>query len=403
MSKLNLVIFNDDELVINLCQNYWELNQDSKFSKTIKEVTAESGLGQKELLKLIGDECEAGSTEVFCQICKSPCTFKNRNDFLEKQRQLYWYSQNWLCNDCELKKELEEEKERQDKINEYRNLIQKKYSYVANEVNPEDLSLESAVYLLSLIRFCANEDITLAKPLNSETFHKNLSPKANFDYEILRKLFQEDIIKPHPDSPIDAFRGEEAETFYLDKVFWILPILPNTNHSKYLVMRLEEIFRLGVLPSEWLKDSLIIWKKIALNECLQYLDQSLREHNLTLTPGEKTILVINNLLEDYSVGQIFNMIWRASKDAAAFLVRMKVTKQHAANTVVGAMQRYGENAKIEGWEVKSYRRPYSCPQSILSQVFFDSVLKIGEAGFNLTPYIIDYRDISDINVIEDLQ
>ncbi len=97
------------------------------------------------------------------------------------------------------------------------------------------------------------------------------------------------------------------------------------------------------------------------------------------------------------------MIWRSAKDAAAFLVRKGVTKQHAANTVVGAMQRYGENARNGGWDVKSYKRPFNCPQSMISQVFFDSVLKIGEDGFNKVPHSIEFEDISDIKEIDEVQ
>lgn len=403
MEKLNLIIFTDDEIVISLCKNYWQISEDLKFENNVKSLAKAAELSQKQFLELINDECNAQSTEIFCQDCEVPAIFKSRNDFLEKQRGLNWYLSNWLCEDCSAERKHQEEQKKLDAINRYRQLIKQNYSSEPAEIILENLFLEDALYLLSFIRFCANEELTFGRPYGSLNFHESLSPKTEFDYEILRHLYKRGIIKVHPESPVDAFTGEMAETFYLDKVFWILPVLPASDHSKHLVKQLEEMFRLNTFPREWLDESLALWRKLALNECLQYLEHSLEEHNLTLTPGEKTILVINALLEDYSVAQVFNMIWRAAKDAAAFLVRKGVSKQHAANTVVGAMQRYGENAKIQGWEVKPYRRHFDCPQSMVSQVFFDSILKIGEAGFNQVPYMIRLEDISDINVIDEIQ
>ncbi|MEL7436482.1 MAG: hypothetical protein AAFN11_21255, partial [Chloroflexota bacterium] len=70
------------------------------------------------------------------------------------------------------------------------------------------------------------------------------------------------------------------------------------------------------------------------------------------------------------------------------LVRKQTTKQHAANTVVGSIQRQSERAKAEGWEIKPYNRNYNSPQSIVSEVFFNVVLQIGDGGFNQVPFEI---------------
>jgi len=124
---------------------------------------------------------------------------------------------------------------------------------------------------------------------------------------------------------------------------------------------------------------------MALWECIEYLIFTLAEHRLELNPGEKTLEMFSHLLERYSVSQIYSFIWRASKDAAAFYVRERVTKQHAANTVVGTIQRMAEKADAEGWEVKGYRRDFRLPQSLMSEVLYNAVLKIGSAGFETKP------------------
>jgi hypothetical protein len=97
--------------------------------------------------------------------------------------------------------------------------------------------------------------------------------------------------------------------------------------------------------------------------------------------------MFSHLLEEYSVAQAYNFIWRAAKDAAAFYQRGGVNKQYAANTVVRAIQRQAERALSEGWEVKAYRRDFRCPQSMIGQILFDTCLQIGDVGFTQTPRI----------------
>lgn len=386
MDKLNLTIKTSDSNLTNLCYKYWDTDDEFKFVYTVSALTQEFEMPKRQILNVVNDNCDAQSTEILCEDCSTPYIYQSRSDFQEKQRHLShsWSSNEWICLNCSKERKKLEQEEKLERLNQYRKLISERYSGIPNAINPDSITLEDAVYLLSFYRLCASEDFSFAKPITS-VFHTRLSPEQNFDYEILRQLYQENIIKAHPNSPIDAFKGENAETFYLDKVFWILPVSVNTETSRDLYTNLEEIFRTGSFPDHWHDKQLDLWKKIALHECLEYLTNSLAEHNLALNPGEKTVTVIFNLLEDYSVAQIFNMIWRSAKDAAAFLVRKGVSKQHASNTVVGAMQRYGETAKIEKWDVKPYRRPHNCPQSMVSQVLFDAVLKIGERGFNITP------------------
>jgi hypothetical protein len=114
----------------------------------------------------------------------------------------------------------------------------------------------------------------------------------------------------------------------------------------------------------------------------------LAEHKFSYTFGEKTNQVIESVLLDFSTSQIFNFIWRASQNAASYYLRENVTKQHAANTVVGSILRQAERAKTENWNIKGFERNYKCPQSLMSQVLYDVVLKIGDEGFKTVPFSI---------------
>lgn len=65
-----------------------------------------------------------------------------------------------------------------------------------------------------------------------------------------------------------------------------------------------------------------------------------------------------------------------------------MAKNHAANTTISACERYAERAKINGWDLKGYRRIKDLPQSALSLFFFNRVLEIGDMGFTIPPTIV---------------
>lgn len=133
----------------------------------------------------------------------------------------------------------------------------------------------------------------------------------------------------------------------------------------------------------WEDDWRELWKEISLHECLSYLRLVLGEHGLPFRPGEKTHLVLDETLESFSVAQVWGMIWRAGRDAAAFFMRRNATRPHAANTVVGSIQRHAERALSEGWDIQPFNRDRRLPRSALSQVFFGKALGAGDAGFEM--------------------
>lgn len=85
--------------------------------------------------------------------------------------------------------------------------------------------------------------------------------------------------------------------------------------------------------------------------------------------------------------QIYSFIWKGIKDASQRYLKITISKRHAANSVISICQRYGENVKLNGWQVKPFVRRYDLPQSELSAYFFNQVVKIGDKGFTCTPNI----------------
>lgn len=378
--QLDLKITTKDQAFAELCKRYWELDDEGGFLYKVSELSRDYGVSSSELTRLVSEHASAISPDDLCSKCQTPHVFTSRSDFQQRNRS----RTDWICEECKREEAEMREAERLRTQQRYRAIIQEQYQSVSpGPVSPTELSLDSAVYLLSFIRLLAIEDFSLAQPLGSAK--RRLSPTHDLDMDITKRLYREDLISIDPNSQLEAFVGDKAERFYLDKVQWQLPFGLSSGNPKDFASELEEALGGDDWPPGWRSRSLDIWREVALNECLQYLKIALGEHGFELHPGDKTLLVFTSLIQTFSVAQIYNMIWRAAKDAAAFYVRERVTKQHAANTVVGNIQRYGERARAEGWTVKPFSRNFDCPQSVVSEVLFNLALRIGDDGFRKVP------------------
>jgi hypothetical protein len=205
----------------------------------------------------------------------------------------------------------------------------------------------------------------------------------------VERLYEDRLLRVHPNSEVGAFFDDPKDGFYIDKVMWQPAVTLRNGTTKEFVSSLEVIFRSDDWPENWWKERLPLWKKIALQECVEYLTLSMSRHGFAFSPGDKTFATLGEVLNDYSVSQAYNLIWRAAKDAAAFYMRERVNIFHAANTVVGSIQLYAERARLNSWDIKPYGRNFDCPQSMVSQVLHNVVLKIGEGGFTSAPTMLN--------------
>ncbi|MHC2992707.1 hypothetical protein OB13_14365, partial [Pontibacter sp. HJ8] len=125
-----------------------------------------------------------------------------------------------------------------------------------------------------------------------------------------------------------------------------------------------------------------------LNEVIEYFDHSVNNIlGVDYSIGDKTLTVFNDLLRDYSVSQIYGIIYRSVNNALRFRVEKGATLKHAANTIIGNAQNYAERAKVNNWDLSKYKRIEDCPESALSKFFFERILRIGYNGFNEVPNI----------------
>ena len=287
------------------------------------------------------------------------------------------YYSGCRCENC-----VEEERLRQ----EYRvKQIKATYSQEREPVDFYGLSFEQKVFLGALCRALCKENLFEIKPY-IET-NAVLAPTNDLCAQLYRELSRNQIIAVSPTSPVEAFDIESKDfpnTYYIYKVTYYLNLVFPPDKKELFT----EILNPNYYSPEHEEEALTLWKRIAVAECIEYLDYQLCKVGFEFSPGDKTYKTFEILLNDFSVSQIYGIIWKGVADASKLYLEREITKKHAANSVIGACERYAERAKMKGWVLSEYNRIRELPQSSLSSFFFNRVLGIGDMGFKVPPTVV---------------
>lgn len=284
------------------------------------------------------------------------------------------FAQHCRCNSC-----VSEEKA----IREFRKQeIKKVYSRAREPVDFKDISFEQKVYLGALCRALCKENLFEIKPYADSKVV--LAPTNDLCAQIYKSLFSDEVIAVSPTSSVESFVIDDKDfpnIFYTYEVTYYLNLIFPADKQ----VLFSEILDPSYYSSEYKEDALKLWRKIAVSECIEYLNYQLQKVGFEFTPGEKTYKTFDILLNDFSVSQIYGIIWKAVADASKLYLERDISKKHAANSVIGSCERYAERAKMNGWDLTEYSRIRDLPQSVLSSFFFNRVLGIGDMGFKVPP------------------
>ena len=299
------------------------------------------------------------------------------------------HKENRFCN-CEFcvseRKKIQEEAEEKRKkfLEKKKEIIDRVYSEDRWEkVSEMNLGLEERLYLAVIMRSSLSEDGTYIESLKDGI--DLLAPTDKFREELMKTLYKQYILVPHTNSDLNAFDiSEEGEvSYYIYRVNYRINIEPVDNNYEAMIKRL--MYPDSNIFEEDKDFCFIMWKKIALQECLEYLLYRMDKVGYSFNPGEKTINVIEHLLESFSVAQIYNIIYRAIAYSTTRYQAGEITKFHAQNSVISSCEKQGERAIAEKWNLKPYDRIKDLPQTLVSEIFFTSILKISELGFMEKP------------------
>lgn len=395
---IELEIRTDDENLAAVCQLYWEVDDEFEFVHKVSDLAETAKVNKKKLPSLIKEWCRAIVPAWKCEDCGNPYVFSSRSDLTSNKKYLLLPAAekvSYVCADCQKMRRDKEDEQRKHKAEEEKRALEliaqekrKKIREVYDLSNRtltdvSLLSLTDVVYLLSILRAGAYENLSKIMPV--AMFEQPLSPTKEFTSEIIRHLHEKGLINVHPDTEPEGFVGDNVERFYIWHVYYAPPISKNSQDNSSALFS-ELLSRINAAwTEEWCQEALELWKRVALEEAKQYLLFVLDEHHFEFSPGEKTNQYLEFALQHFSTAQVFNTIWRAVKDAAAYYQREGISKKQAANSAIASIQRISERAVAENWEIKPFGRNFKCPQTVISEVLYNSTVKLGEDGFLLVP------------------
>lgn len=379
----------EDANLVSLCRAYWEVDAEYVFVHSVSDLATLYNAGKSKIPKVVQEACVAYVSDWKCSSCGSPFALRSRSDLAPLRSRLLdgsYKLEKGVCSVCAQKQraaEIEQARlQREQAQRDIRQRIRDTFPLSARKpIDFDSLTLTDAVYLISILRG-AQENFEKIRPL--QEFDQPLAP-GELASEIVGHLQKRKLLYIHPETEAFSFAEDDFSRYYTHRTsFATPPIEP----SKSLIAELHKFIG-KEWSEEWCSEGVVLWKRVALAECLEYFLFCLEEHNFEFNPGDKTIQYFEFALEHFSTARVFRLVWQSVTGAAAFYQRGSVPKRQAANMASSAIQRNAEKALAEKWEVKPFRRNYKCPQTIVSDVLYNLVLGFGEDGFNNVPDAVD--------------
>lgn len=280
---LKIRFLTEDPKLIDIVARYWQLDPATgKFTFRVADLANEFQLTVRNIPIVVSSSSIAYDDEKVCTGCGEPSIiFKSREDFLVASRQPRhpnkYADLRQLCQECRRKadeeKQIEDAKKQQEQNQqkqEYLKSLTGKWSIVALD----DMSLEQAVFLDAYARvgLAENFDVLLSLTAVLENGHK-LAPTRGIEREIVRDLKRSGLLEIHPNTSVEDI-GELFPdgncSFFTRRVYWYFPA-SNQNPEKVasLLPEIERAFIQRNWPSHWNEEALLLWRKIALWECLE--------------------------------------------------------------------------------------------------------------------------------------
>jgi hypothetical protein len=369
MSRIRVEPFTDEPEGIRAITDYWAQNDDLTFTHKVGATAAALGIRERDVVRLVTQFSRAYVPDWPCGACGGIRPLASRAEYTRARLdRLAWY-----CRGCLERFAAEADAAR-------RTEVEKHYPGTASPSHPP--GLVDRVFLLALARIGRSASDGSVGPLAEA--NPPLSPTAYEDDQILARLHERGHIAVDPASDPAAFEWDEydrPEGFDLLRVKWKLPDVPLASAESHLV---REVL---AGTSEGDHAALLrLCRTVLVQECFQFLELVLDRNQFPFYPGRGTRELFDQLVEDFSVAQIYNLIWRSAREAVAYAERAAITPEHAGATVVHEISRKAEYTLSRGLELKPYRRDWGAPRSRLSEVLFDLLLEIGEDPAFLAPW-----------------
>ncbi len=245
----------------------------------------------------------------------------------------------------------------------------------------EKMSIRSRVYLSAFVKYGLSEYELAILPAHQ--LSESLAPTVEMSLDIFKHLFVMEMIKLHPDCPLDIFTVGENDTYNFDvrHAKWML----NISHQGKEITHHDEIGKITdiqINPSDH-SQLLDLWIETAAAECIEFLAKESEKANLHYQFGPKTKSTLWNIAENLPVSQIMPLINSAVKSALMYQAQAPISRQQAACSIIGKIERLYHRAISEKWTMTKFRRRK--PPSTISDVLGFDIFRLDDEIINIIP------------------
>jgi len=352
-------IYSDDPDDRDLVSRFWALGDDGKYLHTVKSLLPFKHIVISHgLTKHINHVSSAWDEHQICKECGGASEVRGRSEAKFTLDTVYI-----TCKSCkeDIAQALKLKQEAEDaKLNE--SLHFRLQRNLAKTTIYSDIPNDIALILIALDQALNPRLLTAAFTVRECV---NFAPGDLIEF--IRKLFNSEVIV---DIPSEAHRHayilkDDHFSFYMDQTAYRL--VPDQS-----IPNMEEAFNALLFRGFSNRAGLhSLWLDYGVSDCMAYLYGQCQLHNLKILglDDDSVRSVLRTNLEIYSISQMWCVIWKVVRDAAALSMRPYYTKEKAAATIPGKIMRHLEDVKKNGAIIKQWNRPDDQPSGTLGEVF----------------------------------
>lgn len=357
---VKLEFLTQDQQEIDLAERYWAMSEDGAYVERVGDLVPFREIIQPSVVsKFVRQICRAFDENQVCPVCNEPMLISGRSDAKKTLQRSFK-----PCEDCQ-ERQREEQKNRE--AAERAELEKQLAPYIAriqaktitySELTDDTVLILQAIYAL------------LGPRLLQGTFSQSecleLTPTDAEDF--IDRLYKQDVLEHDP-------TAAKPETYFLkDGTIWHRTALvryflpPDADMG-----RGEEAFKV-LLDREFSDTEALtsLWLDYSVTDVMRYLEYQCQLHNQVLEPEsiEKIKGTVRHGLRKYSVAQMWFIMWKVTRDAAALASRTYYTHEKATATIPNKIRKQLEIAD-QGSELRNeWSRPEAHISGSLGMVFY---------------------------------
>lgn len=368
----------DDQNIKKICSLYWE-QSDGKFVYTVERLSSICGMRPGKLLSTVKSNSYTYQKSSKCSSCSEAERFYTRSDYLHRKNAL-----NYTCQKCTMEKNKLEAEQRRKEYEKMEKKLREKLKDICESAKAYNNDISEfeprhAILLYAFIYGISSENLDYLNTYDDSCIE--IYPNGDGDSELIESLRENNLIVFDPDRHSELWIRDGNIQYDPSTAHWKLT---NEKYSvENFMLKLFTRISGSDFINDYRKDIAILAEEVAIKECLAYMKIMLEQRNLSFSPGKKTLLLFEQLIQKYSVAEIFNFIWRGAKSVSDYYMTGQVYRNQAGKAIIGTIKRIVAKVEEEGKWVKPFDRKSTVSQCLVSEVIYNRILRSSDYGFKV--------------------